>query len=64
MFIAVAALAVVYLYMIPSAEGFVDKIRCGVDQPACPVGLRCINGYCKSDVPTELPPISDLPVRA
>jgi hypothetical protein len=62
-FIVMALFAILYLYMVPSAEGFVDRIRCGVDLPACTDGLRCINGYCKTDVPAQMPTLSDLPIR-
>jgi hypothetical protein len=48
-------------------EGFVDVGRCGPNLGVCPTWpgteLRCINGYCKSDVPPKLPALSDLPVR-
>jgi hypothetical protein len=43
-------------------DGFVDSGRCGVDLPSCASGLRCINGYCKSDVAPRLPLFSDLPM--
>lgn len=43
-------------------DGFVDAGRCGVDLPSCPSGLRCINGYCKSDTAPRLPRFSDLPM--
>ena len=43
----------ILLYVsISRLEGFAD--RCGVDLPSCS-GLRCINGYCKSDVAPVLP---------
>lgn len=54
----------IYLVTISKAsEGFVDSGRCGVDLPPC-VGerVRCMNGYCKSDIPPKMPPISDLPM--
>ncbi len=64
LFVIISILMALYLYIIPgSREGFVDKIRCGVDLPSCPEGLRCMNGYCKSDIPPTLPPLSDLPIR-
>ncbi len=45
------------------SETFVDVGRCGVDLPSCSgERVRCINGYCKSDIPPVLPPISDLPM--
>ena len=32
-------------------EGFVDPGRCGVDLPSCQgEHIRCMNGYCKSDI--------------
>ena len=35
--------------------------RCGVDLPKCSgEHIRCINGYCRSDVAGTLPPFSDL----
>ena len=43
-----------------SNEGFMDAQRCSVDLPRCTDGLRCINGYCKSDVAPTLPQLSDL----
>ncbi len=63
-FILITVVMLIYLYKYPKAsEGFVDVGRCGVDMPSCQNGLRCMNGYCKSDVPPQLPPLSDLPVR-
>jgi hypothetical protein len=53
-----------YLVLYPTVgETFVDVGRCGVDLPSC-VGkhIRCMNGYCKSDIPPSLPPFSDLPM--
>ena len=44
-------------------DGFMDSAeRCGVDLPSCANGLRCINGYCKTDVAPVLPYFSDLPI--
>ena len=49
----------------PCIDAFVDAgpARCGVDLPPC-VGehVRCINGYCRSDLPATLPPFSPLPM--
>ncbi len=46
-----------------SSEGFVDLGRCGVDLPSCSgEHIRCMNGYCKSDIPPKMPPLSDLPL--
>lgn len=54
------------LYLVSSAgasEGFVDAGRCGVDLPSCSgERIRCMNGYCKSDIPPKMPPLSDLPM--
>lgn len=60
----VIALIIIILYTTCNIfeEGFVDQGRCGVDLPSCNDGLRCINGYCKSDNPPQLPEMSDLPM--
>jgi hypothetical protein len=54
----------IYLVIMPNpSEGFVDVVRCGVDLPPCSgERIRCMNGYCKSDIPTSWPRISDLPM--
>jgi len=45
------------------SENFVDPGRCGVDLPSCAgKNIRCMNGYCKSDIPPTLPLLSDLPM--
>lgn len=43
-------------------EGFVDTGRCGPNLGVCPAPLRCINGYCKTDIAPTLPYLSELPV--
>ena len=54
----------VYAMQTPWAnEQFVDAGGCGPGRGVCTGGLRCINGYCKSDVAPKLPALSDLPVR-
>ena len=55
---------VLYLLGNPTvSEAFVDPGRCGVDLPSCSgKNIRCMNGYCKSDVPPSLPLLSDLPM--
>jgi len=59
----VIALIIVILYATHNAsEGFVDAGRCGVDLPPCSGGLRCMNGYCKSDIAPVMPYFSDLPM--
>lgn len=56
----VTATVMIYL-LLTSTEGFVDAGRCGVGLPSCSRGLRCINGYCRSDK-TPVLPVSDLPM--
>ena len=44
-----------------ASEGFAN--RCGVDLPSCSgKHIRCMNGYCKSDILNRLPPMSDLAI--
>lgn len=57
-----------YLYSMPQPfpipEGFMNQRgQCGPNFGVCPDGLRCLNGYCKTDVAPKLPPLSDLPIR-
>lgn len=63
-FIVLIVGMMIYLVIMPKAsEGFVDANRCGVDLPSCSgERVRCMNGYCKSDIPPTLPPLSDLPI--
>ena len=63
-FVVLVVGMMIYLVVMPKAsEGFVDAGRCGVDLPSCSgERVRCMNGYCKSDIPPKLPPISDLPM--
>lgn len=61
-----SVVAILYIYLMPmpwGGEGFIDAGRCGPGAGVCPDALRCINGYCKSDNPPTLPPLSDLPVH-
>ena len=66
--IAGALFVVLVLWMIlhvmyGTTEGFVDAGHCGVDLPSCSgERVRCVNGYCKSDVAPTLPLLSDLPM--
>jgi Na+/glutamate symporter len=62
LFIVILVLSIVFLSK-NMIEKFVDAGRCGVGMASCPNGLRCMNGYCKSDMPAHLPPLSDLPIR-
>ena len=58
--------AILYVYRSSYTEGLKEKdiqgpLRCGVDLPSCSgEHVRCINGYCRSDVATTLPLFSDL----
>lgn len=63
-FVIITIMMMIYLVGIfERFEGFVDAGRCGVDLPSCSgEHIRCMNGYCKSDIPLKLPPISDLPM--
>ena len=64
-FIVLVIMMMIYLVMTPMrpSEGFVDADRCGVDLPSCQgERVRCINGYCKSDVAPKMPLLSDLPM--
>ena len=62
-FIILSIIFILYLYFSAPVEGFVDSARCGVDLPPCSDGLRCMNGYCRSDIPPTMPVISDLPIK-
>ncbi len=64
LFIILVVVMAIYLINSPKvSEGFVDVGRCGVDLPSCPGGrIRCMNGYCKSDIPPKMPALSDLPM--
>jgi hypothetical protein len=68
-FLAVLAftLVVFFVQRVVLNESFVDVGRCGPNLGVCPnwpgTNPRCINGYCKSDVPPQLPAVSPLPIR-
>jgi hypothetical protein len=70
LFVLISIGMIWFLYTSPKAsdmDGFVDAGRCGVDLPSCSPRndnprVRCMNGYCKSDIPPQLPILSDLPV--
>ena len=63
-FIILIISMLLYLVILPDVyEGFEGGGRCGVNLPSCSVEhVRCINGYCKSDIPKQLPLLSDLPM--
>ena len=60
--VIVLVILILYVTCVKKRDGFVDAGRCGVDLPRCTDGLRCMNGYCKSDVAPVLPYFSDLPI--
>jgi len=64
LFIIVISTMMIYLVISNNnGESFMDKGRCGVDLPSCSgERIRCMNGYCKSDIPPKLPIYSDLPM--
>ena len=61
-YIAVLVLLLIYVMYSSCDEGFENEVkRCGVDLPSCSgEHIRCMNGYCRSDIASTLPPISDL----
>jgi len=63
-FIILIIVMVLFLVLMPKvSEGFIYTIRCGVDLLPCSgERIRCMNGYCKSDIPPKLPALSDLPM--
>jgi len=63
-FVIVAVLMMVYVvFSVNMSEEFVDAGRCGVGLPSCSgEHVRCINGYCKSDMQPSYPTVSDLQV--
>jgi hypothetical protein len=64
LYIAVIVLFICYL-MYSSYEGFENAPpkQCGVGLPSCSGDrIRCINGYCRSDIAPKLPTYSDLPM--
>ncbi len=64
-----------YSNMVQNGEGFLNGSpampgsattsfapACGVQYPACPTGMRCINGYCGIPMQPQQPRSSGLPV--
>ena len=59
------AVALYLSFLLKPKEGFIgspDAMRCGVDQPPCPFGLVCANGYCLNTTPPKVPESTGLPV--
>ncbi len=69
-FILVASSIVLYYGLRHFREGFINGSaagnrfapRCGVEFPACPTGMKCINGYCGIPEAPKLPRHTGLPV--
>jgi len=71
--ILAVVMAIIVYNQVVIDEGFVDTGGCGPDQryvggngafATCDQpGIRCVNGYAMSDMPTALPPITPLPIR-
>ncbi len=69
LFFTVVIGMLVYINLFLRREGFrngsaagTNGPRCGVDAPACPMGMRCVNGYCASVDPPRMPIDTGLPV--
>lgn len=63
LFIFIIALLVSFLNI--QNEGFIgdpNAKQCGVDQPPCPFGTACMNGWCIGTNPPKLPESTGLPV--
>ena len=45
---------VLLMLQTPLAEGFTGAARCGVDQPPCAAGQKCMNGFCGTTEPMRL----------
>jgi hypothetical protein len=69
LFFAVVIGLLIYYNVYKREEAFINGSatgtngpRCGVEFPACPIGTRCVNGYCASVDQPVMPRFSDLPV--
>lgn len=50
-------------HVVDTFEDKKESARCGVDLPPCQgEHVRCMNGYCKSDIAPVMPSLSDLPM--
>ena len=59
----VAVLIILFMIAGVPKDGFVDAGQCGVGRSSCSgERVRCMNGYCKSDIAPTLPLLSDLPM--
>ncbi len=58
-------IALLLSFLIVPSEGFIgdpNAQQCGVDQPPCPFGTACMNGWCVGTNPPKLPESTGLPV--
>jgi len=60
--LVIAVLLSFYAAYKESFVGSPDALKCGVDQPPCPMGQMCINGYCNLPNTIPLPVDTGLPV--
>lgn len=63
--LALLCFAIILSFFVVQYEHFIgnpDAKRCGVDQPPCPFGTTCANGYCMEGEPPKLPLDTGLPV--
>ena len=63
--LALLLVAITLSFVVVQYEHFLgspDSARCGVDQPPCPFGTYCANGYCIGTTPPSLPRDTGLPV--
>lgn len=63
--VGLLVIALVLSFLYTRYESFIgspDAQRCGVDQPPCPFGTACMNGYCVGTNPPKLPETTGLPV--
>ncbi len=69
LFFTVVIGGLIYLNVVKRREGFMNGSaagtnapQCGVGLPACPVGTRCVNGYCADVDPPRMQENTGLPV--
>ena len=63
--LALLCFAITLSFLVVQYEHFIgspDDQRCGIDQPPCPFGTYCGNGYCIGTTPPPLPATTGLPV--
>lgn len=63
--LGILLIAILLAYYLQVDEGFIgdpNAQRCGVNQPPCPFGTACMNGWCIGTNPPQLPPTTGLPV--